>query len=160
MKLYEIDGNIRALWDRIVAQDGELTQEDIQELESLEVAKDEKIKAYGVIIREMIGEITRINEETARLKKMEKTLNNKVEWLTSNLSRFMHDNQMSEYKSLEVNISFRTSKSLYIEENTKLAKKWLKVKTEIDRQAIKDFINAGGKVKGCSIVTNSNIQIK
>ena len=96
----------------------------------------------------------------ARLKKIERVMNNKVEWLTDRLSTFMQDHQIKEFKSLEVNIGFRTSKSLVIDEQTKLAKKWLKVETRPDKQAIKDFITAGGKVKGCSIVEKTNIQIK
>ena len=58
MKLYEIDQNIRLLWGKIMDQDGELTEEDIQALESLEIAKDEKIKGYGLIIRETTAPIT------------------------------------------------------------------------------------------------------
>jgi hypothetical protein len=160
MKLYEIDNNLRALWDRIAEQDGELTEEDIAELESLEIAKDEKLKGYGVIIRETEGEIATIKAEIERLNKLAKTMQNKSEWLKGSLNYFMTANNMKEFKSVEVNITYRTSKSLVIAEDTKLAKKWLKVKTEPDKQAIKDFINAGGKVKGCEIVEKKNIQIK
>lgn len=162
MKLYEIDNSIRELWNKIIQQDGELTEEDMQALESLEIAKEEKIKGYGVIIREMTSDIANIGQEIARLKGLEKRMQAKADWLTSNLSRFMHDNQMDEYKSLEVNITFRPSKQLQIEDESKLAKKWFKTEkvTKVDKQAIKDFINAGGKVKGCEIVEKKNIQIK
>lgn len=160
MKLYEIDYKIREFWNKVIEQDGELTEEDMQTLESLEVAKDEKVKAYGVIIRETEGEIATIKAEIERLNKLAKTMQNKAEWLKGNLNYFMTANDMKEFKSVEVNITYRTSKSLVIAEDTKLAKKWLKVKTEPDKQAIKDFINAGGKVKGCQIVEKQNIQIK
>lgn len=160
MKLYEIDKSIRELWDRVIEQDGELTEEDIQALESLEIAKDEKIKGYGVVIRETLSEIAKVKAEKDRLSKIERSMQSKVDWLTNRLSGFMKDHEIKDYKSLEVNITFRNSKSLFIEDGTKLAKRWLKVETKPDRQAIKDFINAGGKVKGCQIVENSNIQIK
>lgn len=160
MKLYEIDYKIREFWDKVIQQDGELTEADMLELESLEVERDEKVKAYGVIIRETLSQIGMVKAETDRLNKLAKTMQNKVDWLINILSKFMGEHKMPEFKSLEVNIGFRTSKSLFIEDNTKLAKKWLKVKTEPDRQAIKDFINAGGKVKGCQIVEKQNIQIK
>lgn len=160
MKLYEIDQRIRNLWDRIIEQDGELTEQDIAELESLEVAKDEKIKGYGLIIRETLQEIAKVKAEQDRLAKIGKAMQSKVEWLTNRLSNFMQDHQVNEYNSLEVNISFRPSKSLFIDENTKLAKKWCKVELKPDKQAIKDFITAGGKVKGCTIIEKNNIQIK
>lgn len=162
MKLYEIDNNLRALWDKIADQDGELTEEDIQALESLEIAKEDKIKGYGVIIREMLSETQKVSQEIERLKKIEKSMSNKADWLTNQLSCFMKAHQVNEFKSIEVNIAFRKSKSLLIEDESKLAKKWLRTEkvTKVDKQAIKDFINAGGKVKGCQIVENQNIQIK
>lgn len=162
MKLFEINQSIRELWDKIAEQEGELTEEDIQALENLNIAKDEKVKGYGVIIREIMSDINNVNQEIERLKKIEKRLQSKADWLSSTLSRFMHDNEMPEYKSLEVNITFRPSKQLRIEDESKLAKKWFKTEkvTKVDKQAIKDFINAGGKVKGCEIISKQNIQIK
>jgi predicted RNase H-like nuclease (RuvC/YqgF family) len=160
MKLYEIDEGIRALWNKVIEQDGELTEEDIQALESLEVAKDEKIKAYGVVIRETLSEIERVKAETERLDKIGKQMQRKVDWLTNRLSGFMVAHEMQNYKSLEVNISFRTSKRLCIADGTKLAKKWMKMELKPDKQAIKDFLSNGGKVKGCSIDEIMNIQIK
>ena len=160
MKLYEIDQNIRTLWDKISQQAGELTAEDIEELESLAIAKDEKIKGYGVIIKETTANIGVVKAEIERLNKLVKSMQSKAEWLTNRLETFMKEHELKEFNSIETNITFRTSKQLQIEDESKLAKKWLKVETKPDKQAIKDFINAGGKVKGCQIVEKQNIQIK
>lgn len=160
MKLWEIDTKIRDFWNKIMEQEGELTESDIETLDRLEVAKDEKVKAYGVVIREGLAEISNIKTEKERLDKILKTLQNKIDWLTNRLANFMTSNEMQEYKSIEVNITFRPSTSLYIEDETKLPKKWLKIESKPDKQAIKDFINAGGKVKGCEIRQKNNIQIK
>ena len=160
MKLYEIDNSIRELWNKIIEQDGELLEEDMQALESLEIAKEEKLKGYGVVIRETEGEIATIKAEIDRLNKLAKTMQNKADWLKGSLNYFMKANDMKEFKSVEVNITFRTSKQLQIEDESKLAKKWLKIETKPDKQAIKDFISNGGVVEGCSIVEKKNIQIK
>ena len=160
MRLYEIHNGLRAVWDRVAENEGELTPEDIQELESLECAKEEKLKGYGVIIKETEGEIATLKAEIERLGKLVKSKQNKVEWLKGNLSYFMNEHDLTGFRSLAVNITFRTSKQLEIAEGTKLAKKWCKVELTPDKQAIKNFINAGGKVKGCEIVEKQNIQIK
>ena len=160
MNLYEIDYKIREFWNKIIEQDGELTEEDIQTLESLEVTKYEKVKAYGVIIRETLSQIAMVKAETDRLNKLAKTMQNKVDWLTNRLSNFMGEHEMKEFKSVEVNITFRPSRQLEIQQGTNLAKKWLRVEYKPDKQAIKDFIIAGGKVKGCQLVEKQNIQIK
>jgi hypothetical protein len=160
MKLYEIDANLRKLWAKIEEQEGELTEENIKELESLEIEANEKIKGYGTIIREINSDADEVDAEIKRLEKIKKRLLSKADWLTNSLSQFMIANSLNEYKSIEVNIGFRASKKLVIDDNVKLAKKWLRLKEEPDKQAIKDFIEQGGKVKGCKIVENKNIQIK
>lgn len=160
MKLYEIDEEIRRLWLKIIEQDGELTEDDVKEFNALESAKDDKVKAYGVIIRETLSQIEVIKSEIVRLNKLAKTMQNKADWLTNNLSGFMQQHEMQEFKSVEVNITFRPSEQLEILQGTNLAKKWLTIKTEPNKRAIKEFINSGGKVKGCSIIKKNNIQIK
>lgn len=72
----------------------------------------------------------------------------------------MLNNNMSKYESLEVNISFRKSKALEIEEGVELPTLFLKVKTEPDKTAITDYIKNGGEIKGCQLVEKNNIQIK
>ena len=162
MKLYEINAEFRALWQRIAENDGELSQDDFDLLEALEIAKDEKVKAYGVVIREMISEQAQVKVEIERLEKISKRMSNRVEWLKGNLSVFMLENEMPEYKSTEVNITFRRSQKLLIDKDVKLAKKWLRTKIQVepDKILISEFIKAGGKVKGCQIVECENIQIK
>ena len=160
MKLYEINYKIRELWDKIEAQEGELTEEDIQMLESLEVAKDEKVKAYGVIIREISSEIAECKAEMDRIKGIADKKKRNLERLKTTLKDFMLNNDMSKYESLEVNISFRKSKALEIEEGVELPTLFLKVKTEPDKTAITDYIKNGGEIKGCQLVKKNNIQIK
>lgn len=160
MNLYEIDKNISDLWEKILRQDGELTEEDAKLLESLSLARDTKLKGYGVLIRESVSWLASINLELARLSKLKKQTESKIDWLTNRLSTYMQENNILEYKSIEVNITFRPSTSLEIEDGCKLDSKWLRTKTEPDKQAIKDFISNGGVVEGCKIVEKQNIQIK
>ena len=160
MNLYEIDYNIRALWDKISAQDGELTDEDIQALQSLEVAKDDKITAYGVIIRELGGEIVQIENEAKRIKTI---LERKVKLqtkLSMVLEEFLKEHQIPKFESTAVNISFRKSTVLEIDEGAKIPKAYLKVKTDIDKTAIKEFLKNGGEVFGCRLLEKQNMQVK
>ena len=160
MNLYEIDYKIREFWNKIIEQDGELTEEDIQVLESLEVAKDEKVKAYGVIIREISAEIDECKAEIKRIKEIADKRERNLERLKNTLKDFMLNNDMPKYESIEVNISFRKSKALEISEQADIPVEFIKIKTEPNKTAITDFIKSGGVVKGCQLVEKSNIQIK
>ena len=67
MKLYEIDNRLRDLWEKIVNQEGELTEEDMRALNDLELASKEKMDGYGVIIRETQTEIEECQNEIKRI---------------------------------------------------------------------------------------------
>ena len=160
MKLFEIDKSIREFWDKIMEQEGELTEEDLQKLNELEVARDEKVKAYGIIIRELKADIDDCKANMDRIKEISDRLKNRQEWLKSRLFEFMNNNNIQKFESIEVNISFRKSKSLEIDENAVLPSEFTRTKIEPDKTAITDFIKAGGIVEGCRIVEKQNIQVK
>ena len=160
MKLYEIDQNLRSLWDKIAEQDGEMTDEDLQALEELNLAKDEKIKGYGVLIRELQSEIAEYTAEITRIKKLVEKKVKLSDRLTERLKDFMLTNGEARYESLEVNISFRKSSSLEIAENTELPKEFIRITETPDKKAITDFIKSGGTIDGCELVEKENIQIK
>ncbi len=160
MRLYEIDYKIREFWDKVTEQDGELTEEDLQTLESLETSKNEKIKAYGVIIRELDGEIATVDGEIARLKEIAEKKKKSRERLKNALKDFLINNDIQKFESPEVNISFRKSVALEVDENAKLPETMLKVEWKPNKTAITEFLKKGGHFDGCRLVERNNIQIK
>lgn len=162
MKLYEIDQNLRSLWSKIADQDGEITEEDWQALNELELARDEKIKGYGVIIREMQADIDDCKANIDRLNEIHSKLKNRQEWLKTRLVEFMQNNNMPKYESLEVNISFRKSNPLHDGDMKDLPSEFIKttIKEEPDKEAIKKYIKDGGEIEGWYIEEKQNIQIK
>lgn len=160
MQLYEIDKGLRALWNKVMEQDGELTEDDVKALDELNLAKDEKIKGYGVIIRELDREIADCMAEMDRIREISDRLKNRREWLVNNLKYFMQSQGIPKFESIEVNIGFRKSKSLEIDENANLPKEFIRITETPDKKAITDFIKAGGTVDGCQLVEKENIQIK
>ena len=160
MKLFEIDQAFREWEQRIMANDGEVTEEDLKQLDELNALADDKIDAYSVLIKESLSEADILVQEAEKLLVRARRKKNLADRLKCNLDYFMKAQGKEKFSSLKAEISYRTSESLKIEEGAKLAKKWLKVKTEPDKALIKDFLKAGGKVKGCMLVKNKNIQIK
>lgn len=160
MRLYEIEEAYRIWQQKIEMQDGELTEEDFAELERLNVLADDKIDGYSVIIKESLAEAEILKQEAEKLFARAKSKTKLAERLKGNLDLFMQSQGREKHTSLKAQISYRQSVVLEIDENVKLAKKWYRVKTEIDKSAIKDYLKSGGKVKGCLLVNKQNIQIK
>lgn len=160
MRLYEIDQNLRALWNKIAEQEGEITEEDMQALEQLELAKNDKIEGYGVIIRELESEIDDCSNEIKRIKEIADRKKKCLERLKNGLQEFMLNNEIDKFESLKVRVSFRKSQALEIEEGAELPDNLMRVKKEPDKTAIKDFIVNGGELKGVFLIDRKNIQIK
>ena len=160
MRLYEIDNNFRALWQKIAEQEGEITEEDMQALNDLELAKNDKLEGYGVIIREMETEIAECDAEVNRIKELAQTKRNKVERLKKYLQEFMIHNEIDKFESVKVKLSFRKSQILEFMEGAELPDELMRIKKEPDKVAIKDYIEHGGQLKGVFLLDKQNIQIK
>ena len=160
MRLYEIEEAYRIWQQKIELQGGELNEEDIEEIERLNVLAEDKIDGYSVIIKESIAEGEILKQEAEKLLARAKRKINLAERLKANLDLFMQSQGREKYTSLKTQIFYRPSVVLEINEEVKLPKKWYKVKMEVDKSAIKDFIKNGGKVRGCKLVDKQNIQIK
>lgn len=166
MKLYEINDELRKLWDKIAEQDGEMLEEDIKALDELALAKDEKIKGYGILIRELSGEIADCAAEIKRIENISEKKENRLKWLKERLTAFMQEQDIPKFESIEVNISFKKSYPLRGAEQAyidgKLPKEFIKqtITEKPDKTAIKDFIKNGGTVEGCYIGEEHNIQVK
>lgn len=160
MRLYDIDVNLRALWNKIAEQEGEITEEDMQMLNELEIAKNDKLEGYGVIIREMKSEIDECDAEMKRIKEIADRKKNAMERLKKSLQEFMIGNEIDKFESVKVKLSFRKSQSLEIEEDAIIPEDLMRIKKEPDKTAIKEFIVNGGELQGVHLLDKKNIQIK
>ena len=166
MKLYEIDLAFRTLWEKIAEQDGEMTEEDIKALDDLELAKDEKIKAYGVLIREYDKDMESYYNEIQRLQNEFHKLKEKRDWLFDRLKAFMLEHNELKFNSPEVNIVFRKSYPIYGAEQAfkdgKLPKQFITqtVTEKPDKTAIKAFLKDGGTIEGVYIGEEQNMSVK
>lgn len=166
MRLYEIDEQLRKLSEKIIEQEGEMTEEDIEALNNLNLAADSKMKGYGILVRELDADIQQCKDEIARIKERQNRLERKRDWLASSLKNFMLSNDYDKYESVEVNVRIRTSHPLQgaeeaLEKGT-LPSEFITVKiTETpNKVAIKDFIKEGGVLEGIYLGEEENISIK
>lgn len=160
MNLYEIKEQFRAWQLKIANQDGELTEEDLQVFNELEGLAEDKIEAYAVIIKESLAEADMYKAEAERLSAIAKKKINLADRLKKNLDGFMQEQGREKFESLKTTIAYRKSTALEIDSTAKVPKKFQKVKMEIDKTAITNFLKEGGKLKGCQLVERQNIQIK
>lgn len=163
MHLYEINSEIEKAIDSMMAnvdpETGEVRQEDLDKLGELQLAKGEKLENIGCYIKNLKAESKAIKDEADALTKRKKALDNQIKGLESYVSLMLGG---QPFESAKVKFSFRESEQVIIEDDKKLARSWFrkKISFEPNKEAIKDAIKAGKKVRFAHIEKKSNLQIK
>ncbi len=165
MNLFDINNNIRAFIDKLyssVDETGEIPQGDWEALNELKEARDTKIENIALYYKEALVEAEALKAEADKLSARAKTVQKKAdrlkEYLSINLQR---ENQMG-FETSRCKISFRKSEVVSIPDEDMLLKKYLKKKVTYvpDKETIKAQLKAGKAVKGATLITKQNIQIK
>ena len=163
MHLYEINSEIEKAIDSMMAnvdpETGEVRKEDLDKLGELQLARGEKLENIGCYIKNLKAESKAIKDEADALTKRKKALDNQIKGLESYVSLMLGG---QPFESAKVKFSFRESEQVIIDDDKKLARSWFrkKISFEPNKEAIKDAIKAGKKVRFAHIEKKSNLQIK
>lgn len=165
MSLYEIDANIRSMLDSMydsMDETGEIPDGDFEALEAMNMARNAKIDNIACYIKELDARAKARKAESDRLKKLADADAKKVERLKAYLTRSMVESGNLTFDSERTHITFRKSESASIPDESLIPKKWMvkNVEYKPDKKGILAFLKGGGKVKGATLETKQNIQIK
>lgn len=155
MTIFEIDD---AILECIDQETGDII--DIERLESLEMARNEKISNIACWIKELKAEAEAIKAEKQNLEKRQKAAENKAEQLKNYLKMALNG---EKYKDARVSISYRKSESVEIAEDINidsLPDEFVKIVKSPVLTAIKDAIKSGQDIEGCKIIEKESIQIR
>ena len=153
MNLYMIDS---AILDCVDTETGEIF--DIDKFEELSLERDTKIENIGLWIKNLKAEAEALKSEKDTFAKRQKSVENKMNSLKAYLEGYLEG---TAYKSTKVNITFRKSEAVYVEDGAVIPDEYLRFKEpEVDKVALKDALKKGIQIDGVEIVTKNGIQIK
>lgn len=146
MRLYEIAADLRALFDKIEANDGDMTDDDVMQLEELQLNYDTKVEGTALYIKNLEAEADMIKVEEERLRARRKANENKAGRLRAYLAYVLDE----PLKTAKVSLSKRKTRSVFISEHfhiqeltqLQLAKEVVEYKA--DKTAIKKYIEDNG----------------
>ena len=160
ISLYKINQNMLSLLSVIEANEGELTDEVLEQLEINNEELQTKSESYLAVIKNREALNTQIDEELKRLQAMKKANNNLVLRLKNSLL-----NAVNIFGEFEVGlIKFGIRKSTAVEVNgivNDLPKEYktVKVTEQPNKAEIKKSLQRGEQIEGCALVTNYNLKI-
>lgn len=150
--LYEINEQIAGLVD---PETGEIA--DFEAFEKLNLDLDTKIKNIALWIVNLRSDAEQLEEQEKKFRERKTSAKNKAEYLKNLLDGFLSGEKRS-YP--EVVISYRKSEQVAVDDNAKLDNRFLRIKTEIDKTALKDALKHGESIEGARLEVKNNIQIK
>ena len=153
MKLYEINEQILNCID---TETGEII--DIDKLNELQMAKDEKLENLALWYKDLIAEANALKEEKEAFAAREKAAKNKAESIKNYLSYALNG---ANFKTTKCALSFRTSERTVIDDIYSVPENFLKYsEPKADLNEIKKAIKNGEEIKGAHLEEKQNIQIK
>lgn len=150
--LYEINEQIAGLVD---PETGEIA--DFEAFEKLNLDLDTKIKNIALWIVNLRSDAEQLEEQEKKFRDRKTAAKNKAESLKNLLDGFLSGEKRS-YP--EVVISYRKSEQVTVDDDAKLDDRFLRIKAEIDKTALKDALKHGEVIDGARLEIKNNIQIK
>ncbi len=163
MKLWEIKDEIEKCFTETVDEEtGEILNEvNLQYLEELQVAFDEKIDNICCLIKNLDAEVKAFKTEEANLKKRRVQKEQSAERLRDYLKHCLNG---QKFESVRSKISYRTSKSTEVDLdlflNNENAELYIVTEMKPNKTAIKKAIEEGKEFVGAEIVENQSMIIK
>jgi hypothetical protein len=157
--LYNITEDYIELLNKIEIAEGEISEEVNQQLEINEQQLQTKSIAYLSVIKTKEALTMQIDEEIKRLQALKKHNSN----ITNNLKDRLL-NAVNLFGAFEVGFtkfSTRNSKAVIVEDVNILPKEFkvVKVTEQADKKAIKQALEDGVIIEGCTIQENKNLKI-
>lgn len=161
MTLYEIkEQYLNALNNLEVDEDGEITNIDV--IDKAEGDFKDKAEAVACYIKSLDAEAKALKEEIENLSTRMKSKQNYSEKLKDYLSFCMESAQVERIETPKVNLYFRNSSKVVVDDEAAIDEKYIvtKTTTSISKSAIKDDIRSGMEVTGAHVETTRSLQIK
>ena len=160
MKLYEIDSAIQAVYDQIEQNEGVLPDELERALDGLQMERTEKIENIIKLLKNIDGDITKVEVEISLLEKKLNAAKNRKQSVKNFLAYAIGNG--NKFKSPIASCYWKESESVLCPDVSFLPLKFVreKVTKEPDNVAIKDALNAGEVIQGCSIMHKSTLVVK
>lgn len=161
MNLYEINASILAAWDKALdLETGEIKDDSFIELvNQLEMERDDKIKNLALWVKNLKSDIVSLDEEIKNLQSFKEKKKNKV----LSLEKYLSDNlQGNKFDGGNVQISFRRSQSVVVENLDIIPESFKRVKTTVepDKVSLKDALKDGQVIEGAILMDNLSMTIK
>lgn len=160
--LYSIGMEYLRIADQLIDNGGELDEETETALQMNKEELTVKASSFALLSRELERKTESIDAEIERLTKLKKSYISSSDRVKAAIENAMKLHGIEKIEGDLVRLSFRKSKAVEIEDETKIGKQYTTstITVSISKKLIGDAIKAGQKVEGAKLVERRSLQIK
>lgn len=151
MNLYEINEEMTNCID---PETGEV---DIDQLNALQMLKEEKIENIALWIKDLKAEAEALKAEKLAFQARQAAAENKAESLKNYLANALNG---EKFKTTRCAVSFRKAEKVEITDELELPPEFTTVEIKADKTAIKQAIKQGQEIAGARLVETTSCIIK
>lgn len=151
MNLYEINEKIEACIDM---ETGEV---DIDQLNELQMLKDEKIENIALWIKDLKAEAEALKTEKLSFQARQQAAEKKAESLKNYISSVLNG---EKFKTTRCAVTFRKTESVKITDELAVPAEFTTIEVKPDKAAIKQAIKDGREITGAELVEGTSCIIK
>jgi len=155
MKLYEIESRIQEVIEKGFSVDEETGEFfESQDLEALEVTKAEKCLNVGKFVKNLIGELSMVENERKSLQAREKALKNKIDSLKNYLEFYAYDQNFTD-GAVKIKFTKQADELLIKKDLSEIPDLFIRTKPEVkevNKVELKQFLKLGNSVDYAELV--------
>lgn len=156
--LFDINREIMDTWERCIDHEtGEIDEALYADLEALQLARDAKIENIACWAKNLTSDAAQLKAEAATMTERARAAEKKADSLKRYLAVVLNG---SKFESPRCVIGWRRSTAVEVLPGAKIPKKYLRIKEEPDKAAIKAALVEGKKVNGCFLEERNNMTLK
>ncbi|RSJ88432.1 siphovirus Gp157 family protein [Streptococcus cristatus] len=156
--LYELTG----IFKQIDEMEGLDEETKLDTLDSIDWTDqfEEKVENTVKVIKNKEADVDQLKEEIDRLTKRKKSIENDITRLKTGLQEAFETTGHEKVKGLLFTVTLaKNQPSVVVDENL-LPKKYFVITKKPDKNAIKELLNAGKKVKGATLQESRSLRIR
>ena len=160
--LYDITLQYREMLEKMLdtaSEDGEVDEQVMHELAQAQDALEIKAENCAAMYLEIDSEVERIKKFEGKIKTRRERLQNRRDRLKEYIDRNLTAAQIERIEGEFVNISYRKSEKVEIDNEAEIPEEYWRVTKEPDKTAIKQALKAGISM-GAHLEPTKSIQIK
>ena len=159
--LYKLNEQYQELLDKLTYEEVENEEELLNELTKIVISIEEKAENTAIIIKKKEAEREMVRNEKKRLADREKSIDNTINYLKSNLedSMKLQDKKKFKTKHFSFNIQ-KNAPSVKIKDEEKAREHYKRVIESIDKAKLRDDLKNGVELDYAELVQTESLRIR